>query len=267
MPVEHLRPGESNSGMGCKLLASNYNTALIASMANLNGVNQYFSTAPAPFEFTSDFSVSMWAKADVQVPYGRIIDCSYFGGAAPAGRGGWFIGFDSTNLRYEFRLDDVGSDGGCVTDPIELGEWVNIVATYNKTTETALVYTSGSLDDSMATSGTLEYSNVSLLGVGARLNSNAGPVVADIFNGGIGFGNIWDRVITPAEAVTINNLGVATCYDSMPAGLLTGLISSWHIGKFTNHIGDEKIDMMGGNNLTDTGSILFDATGLTVECT
>ena len=183
----------TNSPTISTTLPSAMNTSNVRSLS-FDGSDDYVKSTTEAFKFTTDFTVSVWAKADTQKKWARIVDYSTF--SSP--RNGWFLGWNDSNQIYEWRLDDVGGgDGTVVSGTITLGQWYHLTGVYSKTEETYTLYVNGASVDSATTSGTQDYSSIDDLGIGARLNPTT--TTTEFFDGLIDDVRIYNKALTAAE--------------------------------------------------------------------
>jgi hypothetical protein len=177
---------------------------------SFDGVDDYVKITTDDFKFTTSFSTSVWVKADARVTWGRVVD--YWGSVSS---GGWFIGWNSTNQTYEWRLEQIDNgDGSVVSGTITLGEWYHLTGVYNSATNKGILYVNGVEVDSQTTTGTMPaYSQVDDLGIGARLNPTT--TVAEHFNGSIDDVRIYNRLLSTEEiAILAQHRKIA--YEKVP---------------------------------------------------
>ena len=167
-----------------------------------DGVNDYSGVATDDFAYTTDFSVSFWVKPNAKTQWGRMVDYSHYGAG---GSHGWFFGWYNQTSTVEFRLEQVASVQSLMTPNLthDGTTWYHIVGTYDKTSEIAKLYVDGIEVDSISTSGTQTYTNISSLGFGARIN----PSPTEYLNGNLDGIGIWEKTLTPSEVGTLYNTG------------------------------------------------------------
>ena len=165
---------------------------------DFNGSSSRVSVTTEAYKFTTSFSVSTWVKADARVTWARILD--YWGSVST---GGWFIGWNSTNQIYEWRLEQIDNgDGSVVSGAITLGQWYHLVGVYDSSANLGILYVDGQEVDRQTTTGTMpSYSSVDELGIGARLNPTS--TVSEYFDGQIDDINIYSRALSPQEIATL----------------------------------------------------------------
>ena len=167
-----------------------------------DGVNDYSGVETDDFAYTTDFSVSFWVKPNDKTQWGRMVDYSHYGAG---GSHGWFFGWYDQTSTVEFRLEQVASVQSLTTPNLthDGTTWYHIVGTYDKTSEIAKLYVDGIEVDSISTSGTQTYTNISSLGFGARIN----PSPTEYLNGNLDGIGIWEKTLTPSEVGTLYNTG------------------------------------------------------------
>jgi len=87
-------------------------------------------------------------------------------------------------------------------------------------------------------------------------------------NGGVAGLTCGTGVLSTGNRTTLYNGGDMLCFDDMPAGVKSVALGAWDLANWTGHTGQEVTDQSGNSlPLTNGGSIPFDGTGLTVDCT
>ena len=80
---------------------------------------------------------------------------------------------------------------------------------------------------------------------------------------------LFDRAITQAEILSISSGGTSLCYDLVDntAGLKDAIIYAPTLGEYNGSSGQALIDPASGITTNESGTVTYDGTGVSVECT
>ena len=250
-----MRRGITSSGI---LGSGNISSANIA---DLDG-NKYFNVAD---NATLDFTTAMTAIAyiDLQaVPTGGKSPVIIGKVATSGNQRSWaiFVDFGGDD-KISFAISSDGTNAWtrvASTGVLSsfLNNMVQVGVTYTGTTMS--LYINGVLDNSTPYAGDI-FLSTAPLEIGTFNLDNVNTIMAEM-----GFAGVSNLALNATEMLAVYNGGVALCATESQ---LTKFTSYWNLANATNLTGAEIDDQIGSNNLTNVGGTLFDATGLTVECT
>jgi hypothetical protein len=185
-----------------------YTTGKIGQAFQFNGTNSYVSipNSSNQFNFTSDFSISLWVNYNTTAASHEILFSNYKVG------GTWGSGFilytDSTSLRFDLLNQSTINSYSNSFNPI-INTWYNIVVTRKRSTESK-IYINGVLQ-----SGTYQFSNPTVdqtyqIGQIYNIGSyNNNTLLSNIKMDAV---NIWNRAITDTEVTELYNSGTGKQY-------------------------------------------------------
>jgi len=184
-------------------------------------------------DFTSDFTVSAWIKADSgSDTYDAII------GKYDSSKG-WDLILNAGKLRMAARgsasIDTDGNDGNDLRE----NKWHHVSATVNESANTIILYVDGEIITTHTGETWTPTTTSNNLTIGARGTSYP-------FNGSIKNVAVWSRVLSSTE---IQNVMHKT-YADLSGTLSSGLVSWWALES-------DYVDIKGGYNGSSSGDPTF----------
>jgi hypothetical protein len=173
---------------------------------------QYFGLPINSWNFTGDFSVSFWAKANWANSCIPISNCVWVQ-TSPIKYSGWQVGFNASKP-YFYGVSggttsfSVSSAINCVSN-----SWSNVVVT--KSNNVVSIYVNGLLGGTSSVTGNITYATTSYPSIGAQKYSSTG--VSDhigLSAPGSKFDNIstWTRALSHDDVITLYNSGSGQSY-------------------------------------------------------
>ena len=214
--------GESNandsfgSNNGTAVGGLTYTTGKIGNAFTFNGTNAYVSLPRTTneFDFTGDFSISVWIKPTANSANYKILQNFY--GTSTTNRYGYILYLQSGRVRFATYKGNTGalsaSNIAQSSTVISSNTWYHIVIT--KTLGSALkMYINGVLQTLTVIEGDLSftpvYSSLNQVNIGSTFNNG---LRGDYFNGQIDALNIWQKELTQSEITELYNSGNGAQY-------------------------------------------------------
>ena len=224
---------------------------LAAQFVRLNG--EFLSIADNPSLSTGDidFTILMWPFLDSKA--NNMVIAGKFTGAGNLRE--FRLRYGASADRYQFRVSPDGTNVGMGTveadnfGAVATGVYNSLFAWHDSILNTINLQVNAGLVDSVAySSGSTDLA--SAFNIGAD-GSGTGP-----WDGRIGPGAFWKRVLTAAERTWLDNSGAGRQYGELGktgdgSNLKTDLISWWPMGEKSG----TRVDVHGSNDLTDNNTV------------
>ena len=206
--------GESNandsfgSNNGTAVGGLTYGTGKIGNAFNFNGKNAYVSLPNNSWNFTGNFSISMWVKFSSSSLSQILISNFTIGGATTVS--GWFIE-KTDNAELRFRGYNNGSlvlNATKIAFSPSTSVYTHLVVSRSATN--SKIYINGVLDITSTVTAAPNYESTNYPMIGAnRYNSTT---YQEFFNGNIDGVNIWQKELTQSEITELYNSGNGAQY-------------------------------------------------------
>ena len=184
-----------NGNNGTQVNSPTFSAGKFLQGVDFNGTN-YIKTSIGSFNPAGDFSVSIWIKPNNFVPFMGILDKFTFGGV-PAG---WGLDIPLPGVGFQNPRFTINTTAGTYqtsgTTALSTTTWTNIICIF--AANTISIYKNGVLENSMATAGTIVPEPQELYMAGDNLSTL-------FLDGSLDAFNFWNRKLTPAEIVTLQN--------------------------------------------------------------
>ena len=174
---------------------------------------QYFGLPINSWNFTGDFSVSFWAKANWANSSIPISNCVWSQTTPTIKYSGWQVGFNAAKP-YFYGVSggtasfSVSSAVNCVSN-----SWSNVVVT--KSNSVVSIYVNGFLGGTSSVTGNITYATTSYPSIGAQKYSSTGVSDhAGLHSPGCKFDNIstWTKVLSHDDVIALYNSGSGQSY-------------------------------------------------------
>ena len=210
-------------------------------VANLLAANsEYLSSADPSLDLTGDFTYAIWYK---QQPPDAALNMLM--GNDPAGSRGIMCGIDGGDQLLDYWYITEGANYNHITYSIGEGVYSHVWRLAWFWREGSTMYCTKNTDDagkaSGAIVGSVPYTGEFWIG---RAQTGYG----NIQTGPIG---VWSRALTAQERADVFAQGNSIRYADLPASLLTGLVSYWHL----DEVSGVRYDSHGSNDLTDNNTV------------
>ena len=206
--------GESNANdsfganNGTAVGGLTYTTGKIGNAFTFNGSNSYVSLPNNSWNFTGNFSISMWVKFSSSSLSQILISNFTIGGATTVS--GWFIE-KTDNAELRFRGYNNGSlvlNATKIAFSPSTSVYTHLVVSRSATN--SKIYINGVLDITSTVTAAPNYESTNYPMIGAnRYNSTT---YQEFFNGNIDGVNIWQKELTQSEITELYNSGNGAQY-------------------------------------------------------
>lgn len=184
-----------------------YTTGKSGNAFVFNGVNADILLSNGAWNFTGNFSISMWVKFSSLASEQILISNFTIGGATVVS--GWFI--EKTNTELRFRGYNNGSlvlNATKTAFSPSTSVYTHLVVSRSATN--SKIYINGVLDITSSATGAPNYESTNYPMIGAnRYNST---IYQEFFNGNIDETNIWSKELTATEITELYNAGTGKFY-------------------------------------------------------
>jgi hypothetical protein len=146
------------------------------------------------------------------------------------------------------------------------GVWHQVITYVDRATSSVTFYVDGVLrgNTTASSSGTItgDCTNSSNFRIGLKDKTSPGNTNSDLCFGGVAIGENLTL-----DATELYNSGNPLCWERLSTDLQNKFTSFWALSNWdAGSTGNELTDRASSNNLTNNGSVLFNGTGLTVDC-
>lgn len=151
---------------------------------DFDGTNDYigFGTQAFQYQYNDNFSLEVWCNPDALSGFKHLIGVTY---------SSYRLAHSGTTISFRLDSNTIATSGGTLT----VGEWSNVIATWDSTTQTAKVYQNGEL----VTSVTNTNCNWTSQGTDFRIASSPGENY--YFNGKIPIGRVYNKTLSASEVL------------------------------------------------------------------
>lgn len=195
----------TNNGIGFGGI--NYSTGIINQSVGFNGANAYVElpNASGQFNFTDDFSISLWVKPSSLASFHFLfINYKTSGGSG----GGYYLNYDTGSNSLQFGIGNGTSTSIITTNQSPtVNVWTHYVITRKKATITKIYRNGNLITPTSSTNQTLDAGYVagSILSLGADLGNYK-------YTGWMDSLDFWTKELTSTEVTELYNSGNAKQY-------------------------------------------------------
>ena len=186
-----------------------YSTGKSGNAFTFNGSNADILLSNGAWNFTGNFSISMWVKFSSSGLSQILISNFTIGGTTTVS--GWFIEKTSTQLRFR------GSNNGSLVLNATKSSFSPSTSVYThlvftRSSVNSNIYIDGVLDTTSTATGAPNYESTNYPMIGA--NKYNSTTYQEFFNGNIDEVNVWNKELTSTEVTELYNAGTGKFYPT-----------------------------------------------------